>query len=342
MRPDILPRLVNGPEGDPAVYANFKYARRAILFDMGDLHLMSARSLLKVSHVFVSHTHVDHFIGFDQVLRLHLGRDKALALYGPPGFTRRVGAKLDGYSWNLVENYPYDFRVSVFEVGEGPLHAACFPCSERFARTALAPLPPLSEAPVILEEPGLRVSAALLEHDIPCLAYCLEEKQHINVDKVRLEGLGLRVGPWLRALKEAVMNGEPAETRIRVPASGAEDAAREMSLGTLREEILRISRGQKIVYVTDAAFTEGNVEGILRLAREADLFFCEAAFSEEDRSRAGERRHLTARQAGWLARRAEVRRLVPFHFSPRYHGRLEVLYDEASRAFGRQVDVWRG
>ena len=96
MRPDILPQLVNGPEGDPAVYANFKYERRAILFDMGDLHLMSARSLLKLTHVFVSHTHVDHFIGFDQVLRLHLGRGKTLALYGPAGFADHVEAKLRG------------------------------------------------------------------------------------------------------------------------------------------------------------------------------------------------------------------------------------------------------
>jgi ribonuclease Z len=182
------------------------------------------------------------------------------------------------------------------------------------------------------------VSAILLEHDIPCLAYALEEKQHINVDKVRLEALGLSVGPWIRLLKEAVMNGEPEDTRIRVPApEGEGPASREMSLGTLREEMLRVSRGQKIAYVTDAAFTDENVEGIVRLARGADILFCEAAFSEEDRTRADERRHLTAHQAGLIAKRAEVRRLVPFHFSPKYHGRLEVLYEEASRAFGREV-----
>jgi len=342
MRPDILPQLVNGPEGDPAVYANFKYERRAILFDMGDLHLMSARSLLKLTHVFVSHAHVDHFIGFDQVLRLHLGRGKNLGLYGPPGFADHVEAKLRGYSWNLVENYPHDFRISVFEVGEGALRAASFACRDRFSRTPLAALEPLSENPVILDEPGLRVSAILLEHDIPCLAYALEEKQHINVDKVRLEALGLRVGPWIRFLKEAVMNGEPESTRIRVLAAGEEGAEREMALGALREEILMVSRGQKIAYVTDAAFTDSNVEGIVRLARNADILFCEAAFSEEDRTRADERRHLTAHQAGWIARKAEVRRLVPFHFSPKYHGRVEVLYDEASRAFGREVLSWRG
>ena len=344
MRPDILPQLVNGPEGDPAVYANFKYERRAILFDMGDLHVMSARSLLKVTHVFVSHAHVDHFIGFDQVLRLHLGREKTLTLYGPPGLADHVEAKLRGYSWNLVENYPNDFRLSVFEVGEGSPQAAAFSCRERFSRSGLPPLRPLSEDPVILDEPGLQVRSTLLEHDIPCLAYALEEKQHINVDKVRLEAMGLRIGPWVRVMKEAVMNDEPEETRIVVLARGKNGDAgkKEMSLGELRESLLRVVRGQKIAYVTDAAFTDGNVDRIVGLTRGADVLFCEAAFSEQDRSRADERRHLTARQAGLLARKARARRLVLFHFSPKYHGRLEELYEEASRAFGKPVGPLRG
>jgi ribonuclease Z len=341
MRPDILPQLVNGPEGDPAVYANFKYERRAILFDMGSLHALSARSLLKLTHVFISHTHVDHFIGFDQVLRLHLGRGKTLSLYGPPGFADHVEAKLRGYSWNLVENYPYDFRLSAYEVGEGTLQAASFACRERFARTPLDPLEPLSGNTVILDEPGLRVSAILLEHDIPCLAFALEEKQHINVDKVRLEALGLQVGPWIRQLKDAVMNGVPETSRICIPAPEQGGAAKEMSLGALRDEIVRVSRGQKIAYVTDAAYSDVNVERIVRLVRDADVLFCEAAFSEEDRTRADERRHLTAHQAGSIARKAGVRRLVPFHFSPKYHGRIEDLYEEASRAFGREVLSWR-
>jgi ribonuclease Z len=343
MRPDILPQLVNGPEGDPAVYANFKYERRAILFDMGDLHLMSARSLLKVTHVFISHTHVDHFVGFDQVLRLHLGREKTLSLYGPPGFAGHVEAKLRGYSWNLVENYPNDFRLRVLEVGEGSLNAATFSCRERFARSDLPSLEPLIEDPVILDEPGLQVRAALLEHDIPCLAYALEEKQHINVDKVRLEAMGLRVGPWIRVLKEAVMNEEPEQNKIAVLASGESGpAVKEMSLGELREGVLMIARGQKIAYVTDVAFTDENVERIVQLAGKADVLFCEAAFSEADRTRADERRHLTAHQAGFLAKRAEVRRLVLFHFSPKYHGRVEDLYEEASKAFGKEVGAWRG
>ncbi len=339
MRQDILYSLVNGPEGDPAVYADFKYERRAMLFDLGDVSALSARNLLRASHIFISHTHVDHFIGFDHMLRLHLGRGKTLTLFGPPGFTANVRAKLQGYSWNLVQNYPHDFRLQVFEAGHGSLKAAIFRCRTCFTPEPTTSLPDLEEAPFILDEPGLRVQATLLEHDIPCLAFTLEEKQHINVNKVRLEGMGLRVGPWVYQLKEAARRGEPDHRKIRVLTSeGGPQDTREIPLGELRDNILRFSRGRKMAYVTDAAFSAENREKIVELAAGADLFFCEAIFSDEERERAEERKHLTAGQAGLLAREAGAQRLVLFHFSPKYHGNLEPLYEEAGRAFGKKAE----
>jgi ribonuclease Z len=48
--------------------------------------------------VFVSHAHMDHFAGFDRLLRVTLGRDKSIALFGPAGFIDRVEHKLAGYT----------------------------------------------------------------------------------------------------------------------------------------------------------------------------------------------------------------------------------------------------
>ena len=79
------PHLVNDPFGDPALYVQLVFEHRALLFDMGDLSQLSPRQLLRISNVFISHRHMDHFAGFDQFLRFALGREMTGKFYGPLG-----------------------------------------------------------------------------------------------------------------------------------------------------------------------------------------------------------------------------------------------------------------
>jgi ribonuclease Z len=135
MTPQFHPSLVNGPFDDPAVFVDFLYERRALLFDLGDIRALPTRKILRLSHIFISHTHIDHFIGFDHLLRLCLGREKRIHLFGPPGFTTRVEHRLASYTWNLVESYPGDFTVVAAELHpDGRCISAEFHCCRRFRR----------------------------------------------------------------------------------------------------------------------------------------------------------------------------------------------------------------
>ena len=66
----------------------------------------------------------------------------------------------------------------------------------------------------------------------------------------------------------------------------------------LRSAALQIVPGQKIAYVTDAAYHADNVARIAALAAGADLLFIECTFLEADAADAARKCHLTAGQAG--------------------------------------------
>ena len=321
MKPLFHPRLVNDPFGDPGVYVDFLFEKRALLFDLGDLHALSSRQLLKVTHAFVSHAHMDHFSGFDSLLRVLVGRQKVVHLFGPPGFLDRVEHKLAAYTWNLVESYENELLFRVTEVSpDGSGSTADFSSARRFVRgpATRALLP----GGVLVDEEAFRVRTAVLDHRIPCLGFALEEKFHVNVWKSGLESLGLPTGPWLRELKSAVARGDADDTLFQ-----------GIPLGELRAHALRIVRGQKIAYVTDVVYHAANAAAIVDLAQGADLLFIEATFAADEEERAAEKHHLTSRQAGLLARQAGAKRLIPFHFSPKHSEEGDRLLREALEAF---------
>ena len=324
--------LVNDPFGDPGLLVQFLFQKRSLLFDLGDISPLSNAELLKVSHVFVSHTHIDHFIGFDRLLRTVFGREKTITFFGPENFIKNVEGKLTGFTWNLVDRYEESLTFKVVEVREGRLLKATFKAIDKFKRIDEQEIE--LKNGIILEDPLFTVSAAVLEHRVPCLGFSLQENLHVNIKKDRLETMQIVKGSWLNELKQSVLKGRPDSHAIDVPFKGnGKSRQQQLTLGELKEKLLDITPGQKIAYVVDTVYNEQNKRKIIDLVQSADIFFCESPFLADEELRGQERFHLTSHQAGILAREACAKKLSVFHFSRKHISHRERFYEEADKAF---------
>lgn len=325
--------MINDTFSDPGLFIPFMFKRRALLFDLGDLSRLSARDLLKISHIFVTHTHMDHFIGFDQLLRLLLGRDKEVHLFGPAGFIEKVEAKLGAYTWNLIEEYENTLVIHVAEIQPEKALVRTYTSRNRFR-----PVGAHREFPFtgnLVSEKSLSVDAVILDHKIDCLGLSVREHFSVNIIKEGLEELGLPVGPWLREFKDALYEGRDGAEEFRVAWRDGDKVRREkgFTIAELTERIARISPGQKITYLADMIGSPENIDKAVHLSMDSQHLFIEAPFLDRDGDIARRKYHLTAREAGLIASRAGAKELTIFHFSPRYIGREGELMDEAMEAF---------
>ncbi len=89
---------------------------------------------------------------------------------------------------------------------------------------------------------------------------------------------------------------------------------------------------RKIAYSGDSGFCDELVE----LARDADLFLCEATRCDPSDADWG---HLAASEVGELAKKAGAKRLMPTHFWPECDYAISISIKQAEEAFGKPVEI---
>jgi ribonuclease Z len=162
----------------------------------------------------------------------------------------------------------------------------------------------------VVERDGYRIAAVPVSHRGPALGYVLYEDERRGVfDPEAAERLGLVPGPEFGR----VMRGETVR-------------------GVGPEQVMGPNRpGRKLLLSGDTRPCEA-----LRVAAHgADVLVHEATFADEERERAAENGHSTAKQAATIAREAEVRLLALIHTSTRHP--LGQLRDEARAVFPHTV-----
>ncbi len=166
-----------------------------------------------------------------------------------------------------------------------------------------------SDITTLVKEDLFEIQSIPVKHSIPSVAYCFKEKDKINVDIEKAQKLfGLKQGPLIGKLKE----------KGHIEVKG-----KKITL----EDVGYTKYGLKAVYSGDTRPTTN----IVKLAEKADLLIHEATFGQElDDSL--DRAHTRASDAGEIAKKAEVKRLILTHFSRRYQD-VTPLVDEAKQIF---------
>ncbi|MDB5312739.1 MAG: beta-lactamase domain protein [Gemmataceae bacterium] len=316
--------LVNGSTGDPVLYLDYPGADNALLFDGGENAGLTAAQLGDLEAVFVSHHHVDHFIGLDRIIRANMDRDKVLHVFGPVNTIRKVYDRITAYEYPF---FPFQkIVVRVTELLPGAARTAVLECTKKFPEPEVAEQP--WAGPVCYENADLCVEAVPADHTVPCLAYALAEKTGFHPDPEKLGAGTLRPGRWVAEVLRLLRAGADAETRLEIDGGS-------FTLVALSDRYFAKSPGARVAYVTDTLWSDAARPGLTKLARGAWRLYCDSFYAAAEARQATKYKHMLAPQAGELARAARVDQLVLIHFATRYAGQYQQLVDEASAVFPR-------
>jgi ribonuclease Z len=169
----------------------------------------------------------------------------------------------------------------------------------------------------VLERDGYDLTAFGVEHGGGAVGYALAEKQRLGrFDPDRARALGVPEGPLWGKLQRGQT----------VTLDDGREVGPQTIVGPPRP-------GRKLVYSGDTRPCAATIEA----ACGADLLVHEATFTEEEKDRAKETAHATAKEAAEVARRAGARRLVLTHLSARYSRDPAPLLEEARAVFAETV-----
>lgn len=246
-----------------------------------------------------------------QILRSGLGfrrLNRVLLTHGHLDHILGLGGLISTFSrWEAVENMEiYGGRRALDRVND-----LIFGVVLRGAR------PPVDidlidvQPGILLDNSEFEIQAFPVRHRGPgCLGYRFSEKPRRPFLADRAEALGVPAGPVRRDLVDG-QSVTLADGRVISP-----------------EDVMGPARPGLSIAVTGDT---GQVENLVEAVRGVDLLVCEATYLARDVDMARRFGHITASQAGWLAREAGARMLVLNHLSQRY--RVHEILDEVNQTF---------
>jgi ribonuclease Z len=168
---------------------------------------------------------------------------------------------------------------------------------------------------LIFEDDKVEVRTVVLNHRIPCCGFVFREK------------------PLLANItKDTIIKYDLSVEQILEIKAGAELVSSTGEIIPNEQLVTHKLKPRSYAFCSDTCYDER----ILEFIKEVDLLYHEATFLEEMNARAKETFHTTALQAGTIAQKARVGKLMIGHYSARYRD-LEPLLNEAKSVFDNTI-----
>lgn len=234
----------------------------------------------KISHVFISHLHGDHYFGLVGLLNTFglLSHSQELHIFGPAALQQIIELQLQVAETQL----PYALH---FHVVDGNA--------------------------TLVDNEQIRIKSFRTDHRIPTYGFSFEEKRDrrkLIIDKVEEAGIPVS---FYNSLQQGLDYIKP---------DGSVIANRELTTAPVP--------GKKYAFCADTRYDERIIEHI----RDFDMIYHETTYLDNFQEQAYNRFHSTTRQAGRLALKAGVKRLLIGHFSSKY-SELEPFVQETREVF---------
>lgn len=316
------PIIKSKPDEDISILIGLDNHSEFYLCDCGEASDLTVKECQNMGALFISHTHIDHWVNFDFVLRHQIGTQRRIIVVGPPNIAVQLQARIRGYSWNLIE--PDAVSYEVREVREdGQL-------SRSLLRPPLWEMEPLDTQPLdtVYSNERMDVYCTLLDHKLPTVAYLFKEK---DTTKINIEEAEFRPGKWVGQLKTAY-DAQLPDALIEV--EGGQIKASELF------HLLSVKKGQTLGVILDHAAHAANHDKIKALFGGCDRVFVESFYKEEDVALAEHHYHSYSRQSAQIMKDCGVKEAIPVHFSRKYSKEeIEELKGEFFEVFGEGISL---
>lgn len=286
------------------------------IVDCGEASLLTVKDCMNARAIFISHTHIDHFINFDQIMRHQVGSKERYIICGPKNIALQVQAKLKSFTWNLVENdaVVYEIReiisedlIKVYEM-----------------KPADWELEPLEDRTTLYDDERVIVNFIILDHKTDVIAYHFKDNDSINIDVTKIP---YKPGKWINELKLAYVSN--AVTKI-IEVETKEHIAAELF------HYLKVEKGNTLGVILDHAAHQENHNKIKQLFYDCDMVLIETFYKEEDKEKAILNYHSYASQSGKIMLESNVKRAIPVHFSRKYTEEdVALIKEDFYKAFER-------